>query len=274
LSTLRALRTLRLAQRPNLLWLELATDDGRIGLGEAFRGAAAVEAAIHDEVAPWLLGRDARQIEGISRHLTRPYVGFNSSGAEIRAAGAVDIALWDLMGQRHGVPVYVALGGGSRDAVPAYNTCAGYDYNSRGGPRIIGSADRPAGPYDDQVAFMRDAGALAQSLLSEGYKAMKIWPFDVYAAASGGESIALADLRAGLEPFRRIRAAVGDTMDVMCELHSLWSATAALRICKALEEFDVYWAEDPIGKMDDAAGLADLRRRTRTPICGSETLGG
>jgi L-alanine-DL-glutamate epimerase-like enolase superfamily enzyme len=103
---------------------------------------------------------------------------------------------------------------------------------------------------------------------------MKIWPFDVHAAATNGASIALADLRQGLEPFRRIRQAVGDDMDVMCELHSLWSAPAALRICSALEDYDVYWAEDPIGKMDDAAGLADLRRRTRTPICGSETLGG
>ncbi len=274
MSTIRALRTLRLSKRPNLLWVELATDDGHIGLGEAFRGAAAVEAALHDDVAPWLVGRDARHIEGISRHLTRPYIGFGSSGAEIRAASAVDIALWDLHGRRHGIPVHEALGGASRDAVAAYNTCAGYDYNSRGAQRVIGASDQAAGPYDDQIAFMRDAGALAESLLSEGFRAMKIWPFDIHAAATGGQSITLADLNAGLEPFRKIRAAVGDKMDVMCELHSMWSAAAALRICKSLEDFDVYWAEDPIGKMDDAAGLADLRRKTRTPICGSETLGG
>jgi len=45
--------------------------------------------------------------------------------------------------------------------------------------------------------------------LSEGYTAMKIWPFDVYADASGGQLITLSDLKAGLEPFRKIRAAVG-----------------------------------------------------------------
>lgn len=60
----------------------------------------------------------------------------------------------------------------------------------------------------------------------------------------------------------------------MCELHSLWSATAAARICRALEEYDVFWAEDPVGQMNNVAALADLRRRTRTPICASETLGG
>jgi galactonate dehydratase len=47
-----------------------------------------------------------------------------------------------------------------------------------------------------------------------------------------------------------------------------------LRICQALEELDIFWVEDPIGKMGDARALADLRRRTRVPICGSETLGG
>ncbi len=60
----------------------------------------------------------------------------------------------------------------------------------------------------------------------------------------------------------------------MAELHSLWGTHAAARICRALEDYGVFWAEDPIGKMSDVAALADLRRHTRVPICGSETLGG
>jgi L-alanine-DL-glutamate epimerase-like enolase superfamily enzyme len=142
------------------------------------------------------------------------------------------------------------------------------------GRREIGAADAAVGPYDDQVAFMRDAGALAESLLAEGYTAMKIWPLDIYAEASGGQMISLSDLNAGLEPFRRIRATVGDRIDIMCELHSLWSANAALRICQALEDLNIFWVEDPIAKMSDTKALADLRRRTRVSICGSETLGG
>jgi len=269
-----ALRTIRIAERANLLWLEIETDEGLTGLGESFRGSQAVEAVIHEQVAPYLLGKDARQIEGISRHLVNPYVGFQSSGAEIRAASAVDMALWDLMGQRHGVPLYVALGGAARESIRVYNTCAGYSYNTSGARRAVGTSDAMTGPYDDQVAFMRDAGTLAESLLSEGYAAMKIWPFDVYADATGGHMISLSDLNAGLEPFRKIRRAVGDRIDVMCEMHSLWTSHAAERICRALEEFGVFWAEDPIGKMTDVTALTDLRRRTRTPICASETLGG
>jgi L-alanine-DL-glutamate epimerase-like enolase superfamily enzyme len=274
MSKITGLRTIRIAERPNLIWVELETDDGLVGLGETFRGAQAVEAVLHEQVAPWLLGRDARRIEAISRHLTTPYLGFNSAGAEIRAASAVDIALWDLAGQRHGVPVHEALGGAARTEIRCYNTCAGYSYNTSGGRRDVHGSEAAQGPYDDQIAFMRDAGALAESLVAEGYRAMKIWPFDVHAEATGGQFIGLAELEAGLEPFRKIRHAVGDRIEVMCELHSLWGRQAALRICRALEEVGVFWAEDPIAKMDDAEALADLRRQTRTPICGSETLGG
>lgn len=275
MSKVQCVRTIRIAERPNLIWVEIETDEGLIGLGETFRGAQAVEAAIHEQIAPWLVGRDSRRIEAVSRYLMTPYLGFHSTGAEMRAASAIDLALWDLAGKRHGIPAHEALGGAVRAEIRAYNTCAGYAFNTGGvGRRDIRATDTAVGPYDDQVAFMRDAGGLAESLLSEGFTAMKIWPLDIYAEASGGQMISLSDLNAGLEPFRRIHAAVGDRIDVMCELHSLWSANAALRICQALEDLNIFWVEDPIAKMSDTKALADLRRRTRVSICGSETLGG
>jgi galactonate dehydratase len=275
MSKITCVRTIRIAERANLIWVEVETDDGLTGLGESFRGAQATEAVIHEQVAPWLVGRDATRIEAVSRHLTTPYLGFHSAGAEIRAASAIDIALWDLAGKRHGIPVHEALGGAVRSEIRAYNTCAGYAYNTSGvARRAVGAGENTIGPYDDQIAFTRDAGALAESLLSEGYSAMKIWPFDIYAEASGGQLITLPDLKAGLDPFRKVRASVGDRIEVMCELHSLWNTTSAVRICQALEDYGVLWAEDPIMKMDDVEGLTDLRRRTRVPVCGSETLAG
>ena len=275
MSKITCVRTLRLPERPKLLWLEIETDEGLIGLGETFRGAATVEAAVHELIAPGLIGRDSRQIEAISLELTTPYIGYHSASAEIRAASAVDIALWDLKGQRHGVPVHEVLGGACRERIRVYNTCAGYDFNTQqGARREITSADRAQGPYDDQLAFHRDAGALAVSLVEEGYTAMKIWPFDQFARQAGANSISLEEVRKGCEAFRQIRDAVGDRIEIMVELHSLWDSTAALRICQALEAFDVYWVEDPLCKMDDAQALADLRNRTRVPICASETLGG
>ena len=124
MSRVERLRTIRIAERPNLIWVEVTTDEGLTGLGESFRGAEATEAVIHESIAPWLLGRDSRRIEAISRHLTTPYVGFGAASAELRAASAIDIALWDLAGKRHGIPVHEALGGAVRDSVRSYTTSA------------------------------------------------------------------------------------------------------------------------------------------------------
>src|ERR1700754_908760 len=123
-----ALETIRLGEFPNLLWVEVHTDEGLVGLGETFRGAQAVEAQIHSMSAPLLLGKDPLTIERLSKTLLSGYLGFNGSGVETRAASAIDIALWDLFGQATGQPVYQLLGGLCHEKMRAYNTCAGYDY--------------------------------------------------------------------------------------------------------------------------------------------------
>ncbi|MDP0613419.1 mandelate racemase/muconate lactonizing enzyme family protein [Klebsiella pneumoniae] len=281
MSKITKITTIRCKERANIIWVEITTDEGIVGLGEAFRGSEAVEAVIHHHLAPYLIGKDSRQIEMLSRVMLTPYVGFHSASAEVRAASAIDIALWDLCGKRHGIPVYEALGGASRSKIATYNTCSGYSfnsnssaYNSGSSRRAVTQQDNMAGPYDDQIAFMQDAGKLAESLLAEGYRAMKIWPFDIYAGKNDGQLISLEDLQEGLLPFKKIRDAVGNKIEIMCELHSLWNLPSAIRICQALEEYHVLWAEDPINKMDDAKALQFLRTKTKTPICGSETLAG
>jgi galactonate dehydratase len=104
---------------------------------------------------------------------------------------------------------------------------------------------------------------------------MKMWPFDAYAYASGGMNITAAELQAGLEPFRQVRRAVGDRMDMMVELHGLWNLPTALKIARAFEAEDLnpYWIEDPI-RPDDIASLARFARGTTIPTTASEMLGG
>lgn len=268
------IETLRLESYPNLIWVSIHTDAGISGLGESFLWSEAVEAHIHNTVAPYLLGKDPRQRDLHWKSLYG-YLGFRSSGAEMRAVSAIDIALVDLCGRATQQPVYDLLGGKSRDAIRIYNTCAGYTYvRAAEGQKIsnwgIGGSDSP-GPYEDLEAFLTHADELAISLMSEGITAMKIWPFDFAAERSMGNEISSEELKTALEPFEKIRSAVGDAMDIMVECHSLWNLPTAIRIAKALEPFNPYWIEDPV-KADSLENLAEFRARTSIPICASETL--
>jgi galactonate dehydratase len=268
------IETLRLDEFPNLLWVMVHTDSNLIGLGETFFGAQAVEAAMHETVASQMLGADPLAIERHSRQLLQNYVGFKSTGAEIRAASAFDIALWDLFGQVTGQPVYQLLGGRCRDTIRAYNTCAGYRY-VRAKPvqrtENWGLGHAPAGPYEDLDAFLTRADELAESLIAEGYTGMKIWPFDFAAEASNGTDISTVDLRRALEPFEKIRKRVGDRIDIHVELHSLWTLPAAIKIAKAVEPFLPYWFEDPL-RPSNLDALLQFRQSTCVWTTASELL--
>ena len=265
--------TLRLGQFGNVVWVLIRTDEGITGLGETFLGAAAVEAYIHESVAPKLVGRDPLQIEAINRDLIG-YLGWRGAGVETRGNSAVDIALWDIFGKALGVPVSVALGGKSRDTIRTYNTCAGYSYIRDTRAQSVdnwGIGQKPAGPYEDLEAFLHRADELAHSLLDEGITGMKIWPFDIAAERSHGLDITAAELKTALEPFERIRKAVGDRMDIMVEFHSLWRLPAAQRIARALKPYGTYWHEDPV-RMDSLDILKAYAPHSGAMICASETL--
>jgi galactonate dehydratase len=270
-----ALETIRLGEFPNLIWVRIETDEDITGTGETFYRVEPVEAYLHATVAPLLLGQDPLRIDATSKKLMNDYVGFASSGAEMRAASAIDIALWDLFGRAMGQPVHQMLGGLSRDSIRTYNTCAGYRYvrQSVGQATRNWGLDASTGPYEDLDAFLNRADELAESLLEQGITGMKIWPFDFAAERTGGLYIAPEELEKALEPFAKIRRAVGAKMDIMVELHSLWNLPAAKRIFKALEPYDPFWFEDPI-KMTSMDALAEAARSTRVPICASETMAG
>ncbi|WP_434622336.1 mandelate racemase/muconate lactonizing enzyme family protein [Tabrizicola sp. M-4] len=265
--------TIRIAERPNLLWLEVGTDEGIVGLGETFFGAATVEAHVHEWIAPRVIGRDPLQIDRLSSDLVG-YLGFRSSGAEVRGNSAFDIALWDIFGKAVGQPIAQVLGGFSRDWIRTYNTCAGTDYIKKATGQTTANYAIAGGgkDYDDLNGFLHRADELAHSLLEEGITAMKIWPFDMAAEKSRGQYISVPDLKDALRPFEKIRAAVGDKMDIMVEFHSMWQLLPAIQIAKALAPFGTFWHEDPI-RMDSLASLKRYVAASPAPISASETLG-
>jgi L-alanine-DL-glutamate epimerase-like enolase superfamily enzyme len=272
-----AIDTILVGEFPNVVYVQVKTDEGIVGLGESFFGAKSTEAWIHESAAPYLLGKDPLQIESHWRNLSG-FIGFGGSGAENRGRAMIDFALWDVLGKVCGQPLYQLLGGASNERVRVYNTCAGYTYVRAAAPgggvpvSNWGVGGSEPGPYEDLKAFMNDAGALAQSLLDEGITGMKIWPFDPFAEASGGTHISSSELKKGLEPFKKIREAVDDRIEIMVELHGLWNLPTAIRIAHALEDFEPTWFEDPI-RMDNLDALAQFARSTRVPTTASETLG-
>jgi L-alanine-DL-glutamate epimerase-like enolase superfamily enzyme len=265
------IETIRIAEHANICWVRVHTDAGIAGLGETFFGAQAVEAYIHETVAPLLLGRDPLQIDGIARALTG-YLGFASTGVEMRGNSAIDIALWDLFGKVSGQPLAQLLGGFTRESIRTYNTCAGSAYMQEGGQIVSNyGLDKKRTAYADLDAFLHHADDLAEELLASGITAMKIWPFDVAAEKSGGHYISPADMKAALEPFEKIRKRVGDRMDIMVELHSKWELLPAIEIARELAQFKTFWHEDPI-RMDALGDLKRYAEASRAPLCASETL--
>ncbi|MGI9422425.1 MAG: mandelate racemase/muconate lactonizing enzyme family protein [Hyphomicrobiaceae bacterium] len=269
-----ALETIKCEEFPNLMWVQIHTDEGLVGLGESFYGPASTEAHIHQLIAPKLINQDPRNIERLQPDLIG-YVGFVGSSAEMRGRSAIDIALWDILGQSAGLPLCDLLGGRVRDRIRVYNTCAGYSYvqtKVTQGTDNFG-LDAVKGDYEDLDAFLNRADELAQSLLAMDITAMKIWPFDYAAEASDGQWIGASDLQRGLEPFEKIRAAVGDRMEIAAELHSLWSRPMAVKIANALEDIGPMWVEDPVF-MDHLASIGEVAASTSCPIAVGETRGG
>ena len=264
--------TVRVPSFPNLIFVVVHTAEGISGLGETFYGSEAVEAHIHSIVARELLGQDALRIEHHAAALAG-YTGYQGTGVETRARSAVDVALWDILGKATGQPVMNLLGGATRADIAIYNTCAGRRYvNSVQGQAVANWGVAP-GQYEDLYAAIHHPGELARELLDQGIRAMKIWPFDPFAEASGGSFISRRDLSEALGRVAAIREATGDEMDIMVELHGLWDVPTAQQIVRALEDFDPLWVEDPV-RSDIVGGLARVARETSVRIAAGETVGG
>lgn len=268
------LETLRTGEFANVLWVHVHTDAGVVGLGETFYGAGAVEAHIHDVLAPRLLGKNPLHIEALHREMLNLPMAQSSTGVEYRAASAIDIAFWDIFGKVCKQPVHQMLGGLCRDKQRIYNTCAGYRYVRSNNIKPVSNWNmgQSEGPYEDLDGFMNRADVLAESLLSEGITAMKIWPFDPAANENQGCHITNEQLKKAIEPFEKIRKAVGDKMEIMVEFHSLWNLPMAIKLARLLEPYKPTWYEDPI-RMNSPQALAEYARSTNVWVCASETLG-
>ncbi|MCA8998111.1 MAG: mandelate racemase/muconate lactonizing enzyme family protein [Planctomycetaceae bacterium] len=262
----------------NLLLLRVHTDEGIIGCGETYYTPTAIESLVHDWMAERLIGSEATDIEAHWRFLYERCTAFGFPGAELRALSAIDVALWDILGQVCEQPVWKLLGGQAQSKVRIYNTCGGPGYGTRkqrsaaqhpGWPGY-GDEGQP-GPLQDNWSSIHAAGDLAEELVSEGITGMKVWPFDRYAHKTGGAYLSRADIDAGMKPLREIRDRVGDQIEIMIEGHAFFQLASALRLAEALKEIRPMWLEDVL-RVDNAQTLADFRRQSGMPVAASEMV--
>jgi galactonate dehydratase len=228
----------------DLVFAELETDDGRVGVGEVrpVNKVDTVVAAIHEFGKRYLVGADPFNVEMFGWNMRRGDYG-RPGEVVASAAAALEIACWDLMGQALGEPVYRLLGGQVRDRVPAYAN--GWYQSER-----------------DPDAF----AALAQRVLDRGYRAMKVDPF----GSAFGE-ISAAERRLSLAIVAAIRERIGPDIGLMIEMHGRFTAGEAATLAKDLEPMRPMWIEEPVPP-ENAAALRRVRSATHLPIATGERI--
>ena len=259
---------------PGLLLLRIHTEDGIIGHGETYYCAEAVQSMIHDWMGRRILGNDALAIEAHWRFLYERAANIGVRGTELRAISAIDLALWDILGQVCNKPIHRLMGGPVRDRILVYNSCGnpkyGPNYEGKLGWPGMGTVGDP-GPLGDSWKLFNEPVTLAQELVDLGYSGLKVWPFDNTAIQYGPSRIPHSELEKAVQPLRDIRDKVGMDLDIFVDGHAHFQLPPALRIAEALREIQPMWLED-ILKMDNIDTVADFRRQSQMPISASEML--
>jgi galactonate dehydratase len=207
--------------------------DGTVGWGETYGVAApeAVVAIIERLLAPFVIGRDARDAASIWQDLyDLQRVRGASGGYYGDALAGIDIALCDLAARVEGVPLATWLGAGATGDIPAYVS---------GLPR----------------ATLRERIALAHEFVAQGFRAIK------YAAPVASEGI--------VNEMRALREALGDDVELMVDLHWQYDADAACELVDALVPYRPRFVEAPCAP-EDLAGLATVAARAKLPIAAGE----
>jgi L-alanine-DL-glutamate epimerase-like enolase superfamily enzyme len=219
------------------LLVEIVTDDGLVGIGNAALAPLVTKQVIDLYLRPLLVGADPWDIEFLWQHMYRKTIAFGRKGIGMVAISAVDIALWDLLGKSAKQPVYRLLGGRTKPKIPVY-------------------ASRLYATKLDALA------AEASKYKDEGYKALKL-------RFGWGPVDGAAGMQRNVELVRTVRQIVGDDIDVMADAYMGWNLDYAKRMILMLEQFNLRWLEEPLIP-DDIHGYAELKRFGRIPIAGGE----
>ena len=220
-------------------WLivEIMTDAGHVGIGNAALSPRLTKQTIDLYLAPLLIGADPFNVEFLWQHMYRKTMAFGRKGVGMTAISAVDIALWDILGKATKQPVFRLLGGRTKRRIPVYAS------------RLYSQ------PLDALAEETRKYQA-------EGYRAMKM-------RFGWGPVDGAAGMQKNVHLVRTIREVVGDGVDIMADAYMGWNLDYARRMLPLLEPYNLRWLEEPVIP-DDIQGYVQLKALGRVPIAGGE----
>ncbi|HWH98444.1 MAG TPA: mandelate racemase/muconate lactonizing enzyme family protein [Pseudolysinimonas sp.] len=214
MSVIDRIETFRLGRE--LALVRVSTDDGAVGWGQTSTYLADLSVAfLHDDLAPWFLGRDPWSLHAVTDEVVR--AAYKHGGfALFRALCGLDTAVLDLLATRAGVPVHTFLGGPVRTELPVYGS----------------SMRRDIGPDDE-------ADRLVELREKFGFGAFKIRIGAVMGRdrdVSPGRSEQLA---------RTVRERLGDDVELLADGNGGFTAARAIQIGRLLEELRYFHFEEP-----------------------------
>ncbi len=218
------------------LFAEIRTEGGHegVGFGYSKRAGGPAQFAHAKEIAPDLIGEDPNDIARLWTKLVWAGASVGRSGASTQAIAAIDVALWDLKAKRAALPLAKLLGA-HRDSVRCYNTSGGFLHSP-----IEEVLDRAA----ESVAT--------------GIGGIKI-------------KVGQPDWREDLRRVAAVREHIGPGVPLMVDANQQWDRPTAMRVSRALEEFDLVWIEEPLDAYD-AVGHAELAAALTTAVASGEML--
>lgn len=232
----------------NLILIRVETDEGLVGLGEATlrNKEKAVLEAIESHVKPMLLGRDVYSVNHLFHNFYEEDPWRSGSGGVVflSAVSGLDMAIWDLIGQKAGLPVYQLFGGRIRDRIRLY-------------------ANRWFIGCNTSDEYVEAAKHVVNDL---GFTAIKWNP--LYASQSEEDWKRVDD---AIRNVYDTRDALGPDVDLCIELHAAMDYEAARRLLEGLREADVFFAEEPM-KPDNKDGFRRLAKRSRVPLAAGERV--
>ena len=244
------------------LFVQLTTDDGIVGVGEAYVatvGPHLVADMLVDVADRHLVGRSPFDVEAFWRRAYGSGYALRPDPTLCGVLSALEIACWDIIGKATGRPVYDLLGGRVHEGLRSYTYLypeGGDAYDPLDGPNLYTDPDL--------------AAEAAVRAVEMGFTAVKFAPAGPYSVYDGRQP-SLERLDLSVRYTRAIREAVGDRADLLFGTHGQFTPSGALRLARRLEAYDPLWFEEPVPP-DDLEGMARVAAGTTIPVATGERL--